>query len=541
MKPNTPAVLQPPTIYFPEKRYMGIVTFTCSIFVLYLASGLIRGYCFPNPASPAALFAAVQAASEVFVQLTPTGVGTSGASDYEGYIFPSSSYGGTTFTSVLTELPQREVFYYLVDNRGAYVTKLSDEEGYEGCLPPSAVPPLSALWSNALDGNYQAYDISNNTRALPACSIWWHTTFAGESYLFCHNASNIYISSSDLLITLNLQPVVPFEQHSLYPPFESNLPHLLECEESTIAVIPIVKDVRRLQEEPFDSTCSTCSLNAKKKCLFIHGAGTKIHEDHLLDAYEVYWGTDIHEVVLPCCETIKFVRYDTFNTPWTNSTLQENICSAMTTLSDAIEGEAMEDLMIISHSMGGLVVSLALESLKCTLGEESRWISLQSPMFGSPATLALNQFCSSYKTRYLTTLLGWLGMCPATSSLTAMYPMGSSEAQELELDAQYTRAQIFFNDRVNAVLCGTSATGLLSSESSQLQLIGSYVDYDDQENDGMVPLDSCMGTLNPELFHNSYTSRYYAAGINHADGTFRHGDGYWGADRKPLKWLRCLF
>ena len=87
------------------------------------------------------------------------------------------------------------------------------------------------------------------------------------------------------------------------------------------------------------------------------------------------------------------------------------------------------------------------------------------------------------------------------------------------------------SSRVKGSMCGDSAYGLNSIYSAALYSLAFYVEYGDI-NDGMVPISSC-GDYD---FSVDYTSKYYLATINHADGTCRNSDGYWGISRKPCSW-----
>jgi hypothetical protein len=51
----------------------------------------------------------------------------------------------------------------------------------------------------------------------------------------------------------------------------------------------------------------------------------------------------------------------------------------------------------------------------------------------------------------------------------------------------------------------------------------------------MVTLSSC--NLNNERFSDDFNSNFYKSNINHADGTMRNNNGWWGNDRKPISWI----
>jgi hypothetical protein len=106
-----------------------------------------------------------------------------------------------------------------------------------------------------------------------------------------------------------------------------------------------------------------------------------------------------------------------------------------------------------------------------------------------------------------------------------------------------------------------------------LKSLASIVPFPTLENDGMVDFDSCSvglldgetsradrldniirmeDTLNGKVPAASFEERsfmpwvtdaegqgHYKAMINHADATFQNGDGWWGSDRKPVRWFEC--
>ncbi|OQR91221.1 hypothetical protein ACHHYP_04861 [Achlya hypogyna] len=58
-------------------------------------------------------------------------------------------------------------------------------------------------------------------------------------------------------------------------------------------------------------------------------------------------------------------------------------------------------------------------------------------------------------------------------------------------------------------------------------------------HDGVVSFPSCsvgFGNFDTDAANSNAN---YKASVNHLDSSFRNGDGWWGADRKPLKWFEC--
>ncbi|KAH9147129.1 hypothetical protein AeRB84_009188, partial [Aphanomyces euteiches] len=90
---------------------------------------------------------------------------------------------------------------------------------------------------------------------------------------------------------------------------------------------------------------------------------------------------------------------------------------------------------------------------------------------------------------------------------------------------------------VSKVACGTSAVGLITVDSA-LQIVASLSKHD-SANDGVVDINSCQAGYGTSGFGTSYSNSNYQAALNHLDMSFRNGDGWFGDDRKPIKWFEC--
>lgn len=58
---------------------------------------------------------------------------------------------------------------------------------------------------------------------------------------------------------------------------------------------------------------------------------------------------------------------------WTNDSLQQKFCDRVLRLSETSDKETsvIEDTVVVTHSMAGLVMSMALATGKCSFGEGS--------------------------------------------------------------------------------------------------------------------------------------------------------------------------
>lgn len=302
-----------------------------------------------------------------------------------------------------------------------------------------------------------------------------------------------------------------------------------------------------------------CSCEGEMKtCIFFHGAGVSVNESTILESYPVYWGNDL--VSLPCCASMKFSRINTMNVPWFDESLQDEYCATLLSLNDNDSLEEDDDtipnVIVITHSMASLVLSLALANEKCQLDSgSSKWVSLQAPMMGTPVADAITDLCQSNDQ------ISSFQVCNNSDSSFSSFqnlasfvePNGAFGSRELR--QQYALAQDQYKRRVDAALCGTSAFGLPTvTDSFKYLALTEFLSAISNPDiwaqgqvlhDGIVPASSCIATIEADDFHPSYTSRFYLAKINHADGTFRHGNGglspSWAPDQQPLRWLKCLF
>ncbi|KAG3004804.1 hypothetical protein PC120_g18333 [Phytophthora cactorum] len=101
-------------------------------------------------------------------------------------------------------------------------------------------------------------------------------------------------------------------------------------------------------------------------------------------------------------------------------------------------------------------------------------------------------------------------------------------------------AQAVHKKYVTASMCGTTYSGLLSSEYAGLLAGGLLIPHHSSKNDGIVEFQSCIGNLDSSSFQTTYSTTWYAAALNHADTTFHNGEGLFSSAKKPLKWFECL-
>jgi hypothetical protein len=285
---------------------------------------------------------------------------------------------------------------------------------------------------------------------------------------------------------------------------------------------------------------STCSCKGQKRaCIFYHGMGST-EELGLQDTSPSSYFGDIAEHA-PCCSSIKFAVLNTWDYGWTDSSLQDKTCNLALQVSSTSDNSTrtVKDTIIISHSMGNLMVGGAVASGKCSLDSSTSWIALSGPMKGSMGSNYLQDGCAGKLTSVVSSVLDLLGQCPASGAIASLAYQGGQYSSTV-LNAQYAAAQSVYSEHVTAAMCSSSYTGLVSLYQPVFQLAGLAIPHKSSQNDGLVEFQSCAAGLDSTKFGSKYNSDMYVTGLNHMDTTFRNGDALFDNAKKPVKWFECL-
>ena len=239
---------------------------------------------------------------------------------------------------------------------------------------------------------------------------------------------------------------------------------------------------------------------------------------------------------------------NTVSNAWHSPILSRQVCDLARDVTGS--GRVIEHAIMITHSMGNLILANAIATGECRLGKSSRWVSSQGPLAGSVSADGLQNYCRGLTPLSsadnfaqvldftTSTMLGVLGRCPpsaADASLAIEYGNYSTG----QLNERYRAAQRVYRDNVDAAICGVNSFGVPSIYSIALTVISALSGHT-SANDGLVEFESCRAGLK-HPFGSHYLNRFNRADINHADGTFRTEDGSWGYSRHPLKWFNHLF
>ncbi|KAL7995101.1 putative alpha/Beta hydrolase [Plasmopara halstedii] len=299
-----------------------------------------------------------------------------------------------------------------------------------------------------------------------------------------------------------------------------------------------IGDARKLKVA-FDFSLSQPSCSCKSKlrpCIFIHGLGSLVEEKENLDSFH-YWGNLTDRT--PCCSSTKFAVLNTLNNSWTDSNQQQKVCDHILRASNSSNGTNISDTIIVSHSMGGLLVAGAVASGKCRIDNSSTWVSTGTPILGSMASDYFQESCKDKTNLFMEKFVETTGFCPADDGIKSLAYINESYCNPTLIHA-YMAAQQVYRENVYALMCSSSFSGIISSYQVGFWLLGRVVSHKSLENDGMVEFLSCAGGFPRSKFGMSYSDRFYMSSLNHFDVAFRAGDALLDPRKMPVKWLECL-
>ncbi|GMF34389.1 unnamed protein product [Phytophthora fragariaefolia] len=284
-----------------------------------------------------------------------------------------------------------------------------------------------------------------------------------------------------------------------------------------------------------DETACSCK-STPRPCIFIHGLGVEDETSQNVNSLP-YWGNITNHV--PCCTTIRYAHLDTVNNSWMNVTQQQKVCDRALAVSKTSKESIINDTILVTHSMGGLMFAGALANGLCALSSSSTWISTATPMQGSMASDYARDTCAG-ETNFLAEKIAELKkQCPAgTATKSVVYEHGAYSSMHLK--AAYKAAQDAYRTNVSALMCSEGFSGILSSYQAQFWVLGHLIPHKSNKNDGVVGFESCTTGFDTSKFDNTYTARFYRTKLNHYDMQFRAGDAFLNKAKMPLKWLECL-
>uniref|UniRef100_H3GWE9 GPI inositol-deacylase n=1 Tax=Phytophthora ramorum TaxID=164328 RepID=H3GWE9_PHYRM len=477
-----------------------------------------------------------------------------GQSEFDVYATPVVSANGASvlyngYASFQDE--DTDFTYTFVDGSGYLTTADSSTLETVQCLPPHTLPFDKIL--PALNEAARIPSAAVGKKELECASgNLFKTTFAGVHYAICTSGESGFTAvSSDLDIDVEyLDGPVSIEKPELSDGTSSCkivakptslTPTALALATGNALPASASRKLEEASHMALDETECQC-LSTPRPCVFFHGLGNPNEEAELQDTPELTkkkFG-DLHGHA-PCCSTIKYAVLNTNDAGWRNDTLQQKFCDhslSMSATSDVASG-TIDNTIIVTHSMGGLVMAGALAKGKCKFSPSTSWVAVSAPMLGSMASDFLLDTCTDEDSKIAVGLFELLGQCPVLKSRTSTTYQGEWYSTP-SIDAAYVAAQEAYRGNVTAAMCSDSFFGLLSRYLAPCILGGTVIPHYSKKNDGLVEFQSCLGGLDENLFGNNYLDRFYRPQLNHADTAFLNGEGILKDSQKPFKWFECL-
>ncbi|KAG2387795.1 hypothetical protein C9374_001389 [Naegleria lovaniensis] len=314
----------------------------------------------------------------------------------------------------------------------------------------------------------------------------------------------------------------------------------------------------------FESSIEACSLPymadstkcnyyntpvGTKVCIFIHGAGGVKDQAPKYNSFKDYWG-DIEQWTPQCSKRVFAVR-NTRDVGWDDRNLQQYYCDLARKESGynvTVNGvPQLKNVILFTHSQGGLVMSAALRNKLCAIdGYSSSWYSISTPFQGSGVVAKLVKYCSAYSKGPFNPLnkdyvFGYLaakyGYCNQKTGLP--YPGYMSlapnfVAKDGTTTATLYTAQLSYTLKPEGRMCGTSPIGIISKYSFILTLLSESTNIANP-NDGMLEGSSCT-SQSTTAYTALFSSKFYLANLNHADTSCRNGNGWFSRSKQP-----CLY
>ncbi|EGZ17781.1 hypothetical protein PHYSODRAFT_545250 [Phytophthora sojae] len=438
----------------------------------------------------------------------------------------------------------------LVNGIAYFVTSTVGDSSSQSaqCLSSSLLPPINSIVSALNGATAIAGASAGNDTITCATGDLFQATLGDATFVICSAGSDgftIYGSDLDISVEYLDSPV------AITAPTLSG-DAALSCETvvtpttvtpTTLALLTgeavSSSSSRKLKAEATTTLASSsCSCKSTRRpCIFFHGLGSDT-EQTTLQTSSSYFG-DLSKNA-PCCSSIKYAVLNTVKTPWTDATQQQKVCNFALSVSStsSTSSKTIADTIIVTHSMGGLMMAGALANNRCKFASSTTWVSLSAPMTGSMGSDYLQNACSGSNV-FLQAVANLVGQCPASNAVVGMSYQSESHSTSA-LNSAYTAAQTAFRANVDAAMCSDNYSGLLSTDQIVYKLGGSLIPHKSDENDGIVEYKSCAGGLSTSKFGNKYDDTFYLTGLNHADTAFRHGDALVVNSQKPVKWFECL-
>ncbi|GMF34937.1 unnamed protein product [Phytophthora lilii] len=323
-------------------------------------------------------------------------------------------------------------------------------------------PPIPS----ALIGDYAVNCSSKNL---------FKTTFAGAQFAVCASGKLGFTAhSSDLAMSVEYleNPAsisAPAPTLSAGPPCDT----VVTATSMTPIAIALLtgnsipstssRSLKTAEHMEMDATSCACK-STPRPCVFFHGIGNRNEMEELQDTPTKASGRmgNMNKHA-PCCTEVKYAILNTMDYSWMNDSLQQKFCDRALRLSSSSDVKlgVIKDTVVVTHSMGGLVMSMALATGKCSFGEGASWVALSSPMTGSMASDYFQDFCNDEFGTFTTDLLEFFGQCPMPISRQSLVYQNEKYSTKQQ-NAAYIAAQQAYAGNVSAAMCSDNPNGIFS-------------------------------------------------------------------------------
>ncbi|KAG7392126.1 hypothetical protein PHYPSEUDO_002350 [Phytophthora pseudosyringae] len=476
-----------------------------------------------------------------------------GQSEFDVFAYPVVSPNGDSvlYDGYATFKDDESTFSYSYVNGAGYLSTSDGDKENVRCVPSSTLPFHSIL--PALNEATPIPSASIGDEAIECASgELFKTTFAGAHFAICASGESGFTAySSDLTIEVTYldapvrkirAPKLP-DGSSCDAVATAALVSPTALALMTGSAIPVTNARYLKAAEHMAMEASTCKCKTTPRpCIFFHGIGNSHEMEELQNTPKKSTGRmgnmNSHA---PCCSTVKYAILNTMDYGWNNDTLQEKFCDRALRFSDVsqVEAGSITDTVIVTHSLAGLVMSMALATGKCSFGEGSTWVAISSPMTGSMVSDYSQDFCNGEVSDLATDLLEIIGQCPMPVTRKSIVYQNEKYASKA-LNAAYVTAQKAYRENVDAAMCSDNPNGIFSEYEAIMLLAAEVAPHKSPQNDALVEFQSCAKGLDHAKFGKSYKDKFYRPQLNHADTVFLNGDGWLEDSQKPVKWFECL-
>jgi len=475
-----------------------------------------------------------------------------GLSEFDVFGIPIVSDNGASvlYDGYATFLQDGSTFTYSYVNGTGYLTTSDEDEETVQCLPPSTLPFHDILLALNDATPIPSASIGGEAVECPSGKLL-KTSFYGAPVAICTSGALGFTAfSGDLTIQVEyVKTAVNSSTPTLHD--EPSCDTVATATSVTPTALALMtgssvtsSNSRQLKvAELMEMESTECACKAPPRpCVFFHGIGNQHEMEELQDTPRKAGGRmgNMNKHA-PCCTEVKYAILNTIDYSWTSDSLQQKFCDRALRLSDTSDVDLgiIKDTVVVTHSMGGLVMSMALATGKCSFGEGASWVALSSPMMRSMGSDYFQNFCNDEISVFATGLLDLFGQCPMpTARASTMYQNGKYASKKL--NAAYVLAQEAYRGNVSAAMCSDNPNGVFSRYEPVMLLAADVIPHKSPENDGLVEFQSCAMGLDETLFGKSYKDTFYRPELNHADTVFLTSDGLFKDSQKPKKWFECL-